>query len=146
MATQDKARKERDGAERPEAEEDGGGGANGQGSSTLRRAVTAGAVAAAAGTTVAAAAKMLSSRGAEGTSAASRRGADITRVRDAARRGEPLMSAGWEAARDSVTPLVETGARAAGSFIGERSPDFVRESVVPPFIEGFNKGRKKGGT
>ena len=145
MATQGKTRKQQDGAPPAEAEQDGGS-ANGQESSTLRRAVTAAAVAAAAGTTIAAATKMLGSRGSEGTSSASRRSADMSKVRDAARRGEPLMSAGWEAARDSVTPLVETGARAAGSFLGERSPDFVRESVVPPFIEGFNKGRKKSGS
>ena len=147
MATQSRTPKEQDRAPRPQAEQDGGDtSANGQGSSTLRRAVTAGAVAAAAGTTIAAATKMLSSRGSQGASSATRRGADVSRVRDAARRGEPLMSAGWEAARDSVTPLVETGARAAGSFLGERSPDFVRETVVPPFIEGFNKGRKKSGS
>jgi hypothetical protein len=72
-------------------------------------------------------------------------GKHVSRVRDAARRSEPLVSAGWEAARDSVTPLVEMGARAAGSFLGERSPDLVRESVVPQFIEGFNKGRRKSG-
>ena len=72
-------------------------------------------------------------------------GENTSRVRDAARRSEPLVSAGWEAARESVTPLVETVARAAGSFLGERSPDFVRESVVPPFIDGFNKGRKTSG-
>ena len=147
MAAQGTTQKQQDGTPPAEAEQNGNGtSANGQGPSTLRRAVTAGAVAAAAGTTIAAGTKVLGSRGSQGTSSTSRkRGADISRVRDAARRSEPLVSAGWEAARDSVTPLVETGARAAGSFLGERGPDFVRETVVPPFIEGFKKGRKKSG-
>jgi hypothetical protein len=119
-------------------------------SSALRRAVKAGALAAAAGTTVAAAAKVLGSRtggdtdeGGEdepGGAKASR----SSRVRGAAKRGEPLVTAGWDAAKGSVLPLLENGARAAGRFVAERSPDVVRDNILPPFIEAFMEARGKG--
>jgi len=48
-------------------------------------------------------------------------------------------SGGWEAARDAVVPLAENAAGAAGKYLAEHGPEFLRERVVPRFIEGFNK-------
>jgi hypothetical protein len=152
LATEDVARKEAQNDESSDAQEQNVGDTNGAGaseeesSSALRRAVKAGALAAAAGTTVAAAAKVLGSRSADtgegdeeksGGAGSSR----SSRIRGAAKRGEPLVSAGWDAAKGSVLPLVENGARAAGRFVAERSPDVVRDNILPPFIEAFTEAR-----
>ena len=156
MATEDVARKETQNDESSGAQEQNLGETNGAGtseeesSSALRRAVKAGALAAAAGTTVAAAAKVLGSRTGADTGEGDEEksgGAGSTRssrIRGAAKRGEPLVSAGWDAAKGSVLPLVENGARAAGRFVAERSPDVVRDNILPPFIEAFTEARGKG--
>lgn len=126
------------------------GAAEQDGASTLKRAVKAGAVAAAAGTTVAAAAKLFGSKDggdSNGDQEPGEKARPSARVRGAAsrasKRGEPFMAAGWEAARDSVMPLAENAARAAGRFAAERSPELVRDRIVPPFIEGFTQARKR---
>jgi hypothetical protein len=62
-------------------------------------------------------------------------------VQRASKRGEPILAAAWDAARDNLEPLTRTGARKAGRFVAERSPEFVRETVIPPFVEGLNEGR-----
>ena len=64
-------------------------------------------------------------------------------VEKASKRGEPALTAGWRAAEETLEPLARTGARRAGHFIGERSPDFVRDTLMPPFIKGFNEARKE---
>lgn len=51
-------------------------------------------------------------------------------------------SGGWDAARDTVMPLAEDAAGAAGKYLAEHAPDFVSEHIVPKFIEGFNEGRR----
>jgi len=45
---------------------------------------------------------------------------------------------GWDAARDALVPLAEDAADAAGRYLAEHGPDFVRDRVVPRFIESFN--------
>jgi hypothetical protein len=50
-------------------------------------------------------------------------------------------SGGWEAARDTVLPLAEEAADAAGKYVAEHAPDFVSERLVPRFIESFNEAR-----
>ncbi len=102
------------------------------------------------GTAVAAAARSLGASGAHaenGQSSDGRDGERSSRVRDAvekaSKRGEPALSAGWRAAEDFLEPLARTGARRAGRYVGERSPEFVRESLVPPFIKGFNEARSE---
>lgn len=50
-------------------------------------------------------------------------------------------SGGWDAARDTIMPLAEDAASAAGKYLAERAPDFVSDRIVPKFIEGFNEAR-----
>ena len=45
---------------------------------------------------------------------------------------------GWDAARDSLLPLAENAAGAAGKYLAEHAPDVVRDRVVPRFIDAFN--------
>src|SRR5438874_2302088 len=45
---------------------------------------------------------------------------------------------GWDAARDSLMPLAENAAGAAGKYLAEHAPDVVRDRVVPRFIDAFN--------
>jgi hypothetical protein len=60
-------------------------------------------------------------------------------------QGSSLLSSaaagGWEAARDTVLPLAEDAADAAGKYVAEHAPDFVSERLVPRFIESFNEAR-----
>jgi hypothetical protein len=51
-------------------------------------------------------------------------------------------SGGWDAARDTIMPLAEDAAGAAGKYLAERAPDFVSDRIVPKFIEGFNEARR----
>jgi hypothetical protein len=46
---------------------------------------------------------------------------------------------GWDAARDSILPLAEEAAGAAGKYVGEHAPDIVKERILPRFIESFNE-------
>jgi len=48
------------------------------------------------------------------------------------------LSGGWDAARDALVPAAEDAAGAAGEWLAENAPDFVRERIVPRFIESFN--------
>jgi hypothetical protein len=48
---------------------------------------------------------------------------------------------GWDAARDALVPLAEDAADAAGRYLAQRGPDFVRDRVVPKFIESFNNAK-----
>jgi len=50
-------------------------------------------------------------------------------------------SGGWEAARDALIPLAEDAADAAGRFLAERGPDFVKDRIVPRIIESFNSAK-----
>jgi hypothetical protein len=49
------------------------------------------------------------------------------------------LSGGWDAARDALVPAAEDAAGAAGEWLAENAPDFVRERIVPRFIESFNE-------
>jgi hypothetical protein len=119
-------------------------------SRNVSRGIKAALVAAALSTAVAAAARRLGSSGdhAENGQSSDGQGTErSSRVRDAvekaSKRGEPALSAGWRAAEDSLEPLARTGARRAGRYVGERSPEFVRETLMPPFIKGFNEARSE---
>lgn len=48
-------------------------------------------------------------------------------------------SSAWDSASDVVLPMAEDAAAAAGRFLAERSPDVVKERLVPRFIEAFNE-------
>jgi len=141
-------------------------GANGGGdedASGVRRVVTtgaaAGAVAAAVGAAVMAGRRALASReGSEGEeSGGSSTGAqtstpDVTGkarevVDQARKRGESISptvkAAGLEIMKQNLIPLAETAAATAGSFAATSAPDFVRDRIVPKFIDSFNKERNK---
>jgi hypothetical protein len=48
---------------------------------------------------------------------------------------------GWDAARDALVPIAEDAADAAGTYLAKHGPDFVTETIVPRFIEAFEKAR-----
>ena len=52
-------------------------------------------------------------------------------------RGGGTLQSVWESASDSLVPLAEQAADAAGKWVAENSPDLVREHLVPRFIESF---------
>jgi hypothetical protein len=54
---------------------------------------------------------------------------------------QSAASGGWDAARDTLVPLAEDAAGAAGTYVAEHSPEFVTEKLVPRFIESFNKAK-----
>jgi hypothetical protein len=53
-----------------------------------------------------------------------------------------IASGGWDAARDALVPLAEDAAGAAGTYLAKNGPEFVRETIVPRFIESFNDARE----
>jgi len=50
-----------------------------------------------------------------------------------------MVSGGWDAARDSLLPVAEDAAGAAGEFLATKAPDVIRERIVPRFISSFNE-------
>ena len=70
-----------------------------------------------------------------------RNDADGRRTKRRSGSSDLLASAGssaWEAASGALMPLAEEAAEAAGKFLAERSPDVIRQRIVPRFIEAFN--------
>jgi hypothetical protein len=53
------------------------------------------------------------------------------------------VTSGWAVAKDAVIPVVEDAATRAGGYLAERSPELVRDVVVPKFIAGFEQARGK---
>jgi hypothetical protein len=56
---------------------------------------------------------------------------------------------GWDAASETLIPLAEDAAEAAGRYLATRGPEVVREHIVPRFIEAFEEasganGRESG--
>ena len=112
-----------------------------QGGGNRGTAMKAAAAAAATGVAAIAARKALSGRG--GANGRAQNGSSSS-------KGEvgPLVSSmlagGWEAARDSLVPIAEDAAGAAGEFLAQNGPDVVRERIVPRFIESFNEAGGSG--
>src|SRR5207248_815949 len=52
------------------------------------------------------------------------------------------VSSGWDAAADTLVPIAEDAAGAAGRYVAKRGPDFLKERIVPKFIEAFNDAKK----
>jgi gas vesicle protein GvpK len=46
-----------------------------------------------------------------------------------------------QAARESLFPLAEDAAGAAGRYVAEHGPDFLSERLVPRFITAFNNAK-----
>lgn len=53
-------------------------------------------------------------------------------------RGGSLLSTVLSSASDSLMPLAEEAAEAAGKWTAENAPDVVRDRIVPRFIEAFS--------
>jgi hypothetical protein len=119
---------------------------SGNGSEARKTALRAAAIAAASGATAIAARKAFSSGGSQqsGGSTRSRSSGDSSGNGG----GESLMSGmvgtGLNAAKDSLLPFAEDAAHAAGEFLGANGPDFVRDTIVPAFIEGFQSAQSSG--
>jgi len=62
-----------------------------------------------------------------------------------AQSGQSLFASaaagGLDAARDALVPLAEDAADAAGRYLAESGPDFVKDRIVPRFIESFNNAK-----
>ncbi len=99
-------------------------------------AVKAAAAVAATGVAALGAKKALSHRGSSNggsSNGSSGSGSDVGSMLNS------VLSGGWEAARDALVPAAEDAAGAAGEYLAKNGPDFVRENIVPRFIEGFNE-------
>jgi hypothetical protein len=111
--------------------------ANGGDSNGGNKAMRAAAIAAATGAAAIAAKKAFSGRdqSGEGKSSGSKQssGNDSTLV--------AMASSGWSAAKDSLVPFAEEAAGAAGSWVGRNGPDYIVETIVPRFIDGFESAR-----
>jgi hypothetical protein len=110
--------------------EEGGGGAS--------TAVKAAAAAAATGVAAFAAKKALSGRSSNGRSS---NGGSPSKKGDIGSTLSSVLSGGWDAARDALVPAAEDAAGAAGEYLAKNGPDFVRERIVPRFIESFNEAQ-----
>jgi hypothetical protein len=109
------------------------GGANGG-----QKAVRAAAIAAATGAAAIAARKALSGRSQSGgekkTTGSKQSGGGGSMI-------TTMATSGWSAARDSLLPFAEEAAGAAGDWVGRNGPDYVKETIVPRFIDGFESAR-----
>jgi hypothetical protein len=56
--------------------------------------------------------------------------------------GGSALVAVWESASDSLLPLAEDAAEAAGKWVGEHSPAVIRDRLVPRFVESFTQTRR----
>ncbi|HYY63122.1 MAG TPA: hypothetical protein VE688_00805 [Gaiellaceae bacterium] len=117
-----------------ETQRDEQGGAGGKGT-----AVKAAAAAAATSVAAVAAKKALSHRG--NSSGQSRNGGSRAGLGEAGSVLSSVLSSGWEAARDALVPAAEDAAGAAGDYLAKNGPDFVRERIIPRFIDSFNEAR-----
>jgi hypothetical protein len=125
--------------------QNGGGAAEagGTGDSGARKALKVGALAAAAGTAAFAASKAMSSRSDDEGKSGSESGSDESRGGRASmdQLVSAIGSARWDVLKEIVVPFAESGATSAGAFMAKEAPDFLSDTLVPKFIEGFNKER-----
>jgi hypothetical protein len=116
--------------------QDGGSGA--------RTAVRAAAAAAATGAAAMVVRKALSSSNGHSSNGKAKSGGGSSgRQGSGASLFSSVASGGWDAARDSLGPLAEDAAGAAGTYLGKNGPEIVREKIVPKFISSFNEARKE---
>ena len=114
----------------------------GNGSDARKTALRAAAIAAASGATAIAARKAFSGGG-EQQGGRSGGGSSSNGGGDSLMSG--MLGSGLNAAKDSLLPFAEDAAHAAGEFLGANGPDFVRDTIVPAFIEGFQSAQQSGG-
>ena len=112
---------------------------SGNGSEGRKTALRAAAIAAASGATAIAARKAFSgSHQQQEDSSSKQNGGGDSLVGG-------MLGSGWHAARDSIVPFAEDAANAAGEYLAKSGPDFVRETIVPAFIEGFQSAQQSSG-
>lgn len=113
----------------------------------LRRAA---AIAAASGATAFAARKLMQARESGDENGEARNGDSKASRGESHSHAKSLIvaavSSGWDVAKDTLIPVVEDAAAKAGSYVAKRSPELVRDVVVPNFIDGFEKSRRSGRT
>ena len=120
------------------AEEQANGGNGGR-----KTAVRAAALAAATGATAIAAKKALSNRDQseqEQPKSKSRASGDDESI------VAEMLASGWGAAKESLLPLAEDAAGAAGEWVGRNGPELLRDTLVPRFIRGFEQAQKPDDT
>ena len=110
------------------------------GSEVRKTALRAAAIAAASGATAIAAKRAFSQQSDSGGSGGSNGGG--SGMSASALGG--AMSSGWSAMRDALVPFAADAAKAGGEYLAENGPDFVRDTIVPSFIEGFQSASKSG--
>jgi len=105
-----------------------------------KAAVRTAAIAAATGAAAIAAKKAFSGRD------QSRQGGEKSRPSRSSGGDESTLVAmatsGMAAAKDSLLPFAEDAAGAAGEWVGRNGPEYVRDTIVPQFISGFERARK----
>jgi hypothetical protein len=116
----------------------------GNGSDIGKTALRAAAIAAASGATAIAAKRAFSDRQGSASGSSGKENGDSSGGGESVVGG--MVGSGWNAARDSIVPFVEEAANAAGKYLAQSGPDFVRETVVPSFIEGFMSAQKSAVT
>jgi len=123
-----------EGDQQQQQQESGGEGQTSGGTGTAMKAAAA---AAATGVAAIAAKRALSNRG--NSNGQSSNGS--SRKDDVGSMLSSALSGGWDAARDALLPAAEDAAGAAGEYLAQNGPDFVRERIVPRFIDSFNEAR-----
>jgi hypothetical protein len=119
------------------SEQTNGNDSNGGG--TGRTAVRAAAIAAVSGATALAAKKAFVDRGGSGEDKPER-----SQQKKKGGGNEvfgSMVSSAWDSARDSLVPMLEDAASSAGEYLAQNGPEIVRETIVPRFIDGFERGR-----
>ena len=129
-------------AEMTETQEQESGSSQGEGTngSDIRRtALRAAAIAAASGVTAIAAKKAFSSQPSSTGGKQSGSGSNGGSSQDSSLTG--MLESGWNAARDSLVPFAAQASTAAGEYLGRNGPDVVCETIVPAFIDGFERAQ-----
>jgi hypothetical protein len=116
-------------------------GKGGNGADARKNALRAAAIAAASGATAIAARKAFS--GGQKSSPAKQQNGDGQGGGDSLFGG--VLDSGLGAAKESLLPFAEDAANAAGAYLARSGPDFIRETIVPAFIEGFQDAQSSSG-
>jgi hypothetical protein len=102
--------------------------------------VKAAAAAAATGVAALAAKKAFSGRG-NSNGQSSNGSSTASKAAEGPSMLNSVLAGGWEAARDALMPAAEDAAGAAGEYVAHNGPDFLRDRIVPRFIDSFNEAR-----
>jgi len=120
--------------------------ANGSSSDVRKTALRAAAIAAASGATALAAKRAFSSGGQDSQSSGDGDGGgERSGGRSSGGRSDSLMggmlNSSWSSARDALVPFAGDAAKAGGEYLAKNGPEFVRDTIVPSFIDGFQNAQ-----